>query len=82
MQDQAAGDQHGVRDGGAAAGAHIDIGGAALSVQFSHAAHGIGVEDFRKRLLAQIANVLAIEGIALAAGEHAPIVFHVHSSAP
>ena len=82
VQQQAAGDQHRVRDGGAAAGADIDLAGAAFGVQPAHAPHLGRVPDFFDPLMLQVSERRAVEHVALAAGVHISILLHVDRSAP
>src|SRR5260370_13263897 len=71
-----------MRDGGAAARAHVDLAGASGGVQAAKAAHFVGVEDLFERLVVQITDGRAIQHVTLAAGEHAAVLLHVHGPAP
>ena len=71
-----------MRDGDTAAGAHVDFSGFSFSMQAAEAAHFFRIIDLIEGLLAQIADRLAIQHIALTAGKNAAVVFHVHGSAP
>ncbi len=82
MEEEAAGDEDGMGNGGAAVGADGDIAGAAGDVGLAHFDHGGGVEDFRQRGLADVADRRAAEIVALAAGVDIAVVLDVHGAAP
>ena len=82
MKEQAAGDQQRMGNRRAAAGADVDLAGAALAVEPAHALHLRGVEDSRQLLPADVADRLAVEHVALAAGVDIAVVLDVHRPAP
>lgn len=82
VEEQGSGDEDGMRDHGAAPGAHIDFGGASGGVKAAEFLHGGAVEDFVHGLAADVADGGAIEHVALAAGVDIARVLDVHGSAP
>jgi hypothetical protein len=82
VDEQASGGEDGVRKRGEAAGTHLDFGSAAGCMQLPEVLHVGGVEDFLKRLVAEVADGGAVEPVALAAGVDSAVVFDVHGTAP
>lgn len=82
MEDETAGDQQGMGNGGAALAADADLAGALAYVGFTHTDHFRTIPDFAQGLLADAADGAAAQHVALAAGVYVTIVFDVEWAAP